>query len=451
MREPGTMIRVLRHMGVLLWMTSLVSVPLTFYVLPGLASVFSGINPITTGLAIVTGIAAAFGFLMDWAARKSLMALIKEAEAWERSGILNRAGKNYTRALRIYDSFLVWPFLAKKITHTLAFSIAKFNMSTATGNSNFNPATLFYLRINPDDEDIALLWLARLKQAVHVTPSEQEVLSVLVERHTADPRFSGLMADICLKLERKDYIAKRLYQHVAAATTVPGPGGETIDLKQMKGLINTPETSLQHELSSMETLREYAQDPGEPFNKKPDKNFEKKPGRKIKIYKIIRALAQMVILGLKRLSSGFGSGVLLFILSAGRLVAWIRMNERTGLVLKMGFFGIISVCFLWFMVNTLSHMLQSKTPEKEAIIVQDKVRMPFTIQVAAYLKQIHADRYVDSLRKRQIEADVKRTEGGGKTWFVVRVSQFADKKSAAAYGLKLKQQGLIDDFFVNNR
>jgi hypothetical protein len=159
----------------------------------------------------------------------------------------------------------------------------------------------------------------------------------------------------------------------------------------------------------------------------------------------------MVILGLKRLGSGFGSGVLLFILSAGRLVAWIRMNERTGLVLKMGFFGIISICFLWFMVNTLSHMLQSKTPEKEAIIVQDKVRMPFTIQVAAYLKQIHADRYVDSLRKRQIEADVKRTEGGGKTWFVVRVSQFADKKSAAAYGVKLKQQGLIDDFFVNNR
>jgi septal ring-binding cell division protein DamX len=117
----------------------------------------------------------------------------------------------------------------------------------------------------------------------------------------------------------------------------------------------------------------------------------------------------------------------------------------------MGFFGMIIICFLWFMVNTLFHMFQSKTPEKETVIVQNQVPMPFTIQVAAYLKQIHADRYVDSLRKRQIEADVKKTVGGGKTWFVVRVSQFPDKKSAAAYGMKLKQQGLIDDFFVNNR
>ena len=45
----------------------------------------------------------------------------------------------------------------------------------------------------------------------------------------------------------------------------------------------------------------------------------------------------------------------------------------------------------------------------------------------------------------------KKVNGGGKTWFVVRVSEFADKKSAADYGRKLKRQKIIDDFFVNNK
>jgi nicotinamide riboside kinase len=42
-------------------------------------------------------------------------------------------------------------------------------------------------------------------------------------------------------------------------------------------------------------------------------------------------------------------------------------------------------------------------------------------------------------------------DGGGKTWFVVRVSEFADKKSADTYGRHLKQQKIIDDFFVTNK
>jgi len=55
-----------------------------------------------------------------------------------------------------------------------------------------------------------------------------------------------------------------------------------------------------------------------------------------------------------------------------------------------------------------------------------------------------------SLKKKGIEASVKKVAGGGKTWFVVRVSSFVDKKSATTYGQKLKQQKIIDDFFVNN-
>ena len=96
-------------------------------------------------------------------------------------------------------------------------------------------------------------------------------------------------------------------------------------------------------------------------------------------------------------------------------------------------------------------MFKSRTVEKEKIKIQIQVPKPFTIQVAAYLKQKHADRYVDILKKKGIDAVIKKVGGGGKTWFVVRVSEFIDKKSATAYGEKLVQQNIIDDFFVNNK
>jgi cell division protein FtsN len=96
-------------------------------------------------------------------------------------------------------------------------------------------------------------------------------------------------------------------------------------------------------------------------------------------------------------------------------------------------------------------MLKSRTVEIQKVAVDMPTPKPFTIQVAAYLKQESADHYVDLLKKKGIDAAVKKVAGGGKTWFVVRVSEFEDKQSAEAYGQTLKQQKIIDDFFVNNR
>jgi cell division protein FtsN len=55
------------------------------------------------------------------------------------------------------------------------------------------------------------------------------------------------------------------------------------------------------------------------------------------------------------------------------------------------------------------------------------------------------------LKKKGIDAVIKKVAGGGKTWFLVQVSEFTDKKSAEDYGQKLKQNHIIDDFFVNNK
>jgi hypothetical protein len=114
-----------------------------------------------------------------------------------------------------------------------------------------------------------------------------------------------------------------------------------------------------------------------------------------------------------------------------------------------------AVILTGFGINTLVHLVH--TPPKETAVEANKVEkvekeMPgrFTIQVAAYLKKAHADEFLAKLKQKGLDAYTYRADGGGRTWFIVRISHFPDRESAAQYGTNLKEQGLIDDFFVDN-
>lgn len=430
------MIWILRNISIHLWITTLMAIPLIFYILPGLARFFPSINPFITGVVTIAGIVVILGFIMDRLAKKIVASLIKEGQAWERSGILNKAENNYIKALRIYDSFLLLPFLTKKTTLIISGAIARFKLNTSIENQNFKLSTEVYLKMMPEDEDIAQLWLAQLKRSAIVTSFDQDVLSLLVETHYANTLLSPLMMDIFLGLERTDFIAKKLYQQVKN-----DPILEPKYANKIEALIGKPDDTIQSNLSF-----------SPPPKKAQKKSVKKiKSDRKLNIGKAIESMSTTCVSMLKLAGSIIGSFLSFFILLVTRLTTYIKEHEKAQFYLKTGFLGLISIWLLFFMINTLTHMLKSRTIEKQKTTIEIQAPKPFTIQVAAYLKQSHAKRYVDVLKKKEIDARVKKVKGGGKTWFVVRVSKFHDKKSAAAYGQKLKQQKIIDDFFVNNR
>ena len=74
--------------------------------------------------------------------------------------------------------------------------------------------------------------------------------------------------------------------------------------------------------------------------------------------------------------------------------------------------GILSVWFLFFMGNTISHILKSRALEKEPRMMEIQAPKPFTIQVAAYLKQVHADRYAAILEQKGIVPIITKIKGG---------------------------------------
>jgi cell division septation protein DedD len=79
-----------------------------------------------------------------------------------------------------------------------------------------------------------------------------------------------------------------------------------------------------------------------------------------------------------------------------------------------------------------------------------EVRDPYTLQVAAYLKPEYALKFVDDLKQRGYDAYWIETASGGKTWYQVRIAHFPDPPSARDFGARLKQKGIVEDFYVTN-
>ena len=416
--------RILRHLSVHLWLTAVLTIPFCFFILPGLERFFPEIDPFITGLVSLVCVGAAIGFLMDRAGKKMLFQLIKEGQTWERSGIFSRAETSYIKALRVYDTSLIWPFAAKKTGWEIAGAIAKFKVNTATQNQEFKWITINYLKMNPKDIDIAVPWLEQVQQSSIVSYLEQEVLSLLAEQYAENPLMSALVTDIFIGLERKDFTAKKLYAG-------ENPALEPAYARKIDGIMVKPAGILPKKAHLPES--------------------ERKIYKKGETKKLIQAMVSKGVVCLKRA----WQTMVAFLGGLMRYVArgLVRMNahEKAKFYLKTGIVGLVCAGLLFFMISTLSHLFKSRAVETNDIRVHIQVPKPFALQVAAYLKQKHADRYVDTLRKKGIDANVKQVAGGGKTWFVVRVSEFSDKKSATAYGRKLKQQKIIDDFFVNNK
>jgi hypothetical protein len=425
---------VLRNIGVHLWLTALFATPLSFYLLPKVTTYFPGIEPLIISVLTITCVAVVFSVVMDLTARRIVTGLIKKGVAWERSGISNRAEQNYIKALRVYDTFLLWPFSAKKIAKKISGAIAKFNLNSQDFdsfevNSSFSLSILVYLKMNSEDEDMARLWLSRLRKATIVTSFEQEILSILAKKYYGDKIISILILDIFLGLERKDFTARKLYLQVLKNSVLKDKYAAKIE-----ALIGREKET--------ETLQQQV------FYQLP----RKKTAKKFNILKVIRLITQKSLYGLSRLYTLMGSFLGFLISSVVKAYIFIKEHEKTLFYLKAGSLLIVTAALLFFMNNTVAHIFKSRSIENEKIVPTPiHVSRPFTIQVAAYLKKKYAERYVDILIKKRIDARIKAVNGGGKTWFVVRVSEFADKKSAAAYGQKLKKQEIIDDFFVNNK
>jgi len=465
------MIRRMGSFAFRLWIIALVTGPVCFYLMPQILLNFPGVSPIIVSGILCVIFGGGIGVCLDLIGRKLINEMIKEGEIWERTGLFSRAEKTYGNAVSVYDSFLLSPLFGKKIATRLTGTLARFSLTAGIQTPHLKLAAAVYLKSSPGDETLATLWLGQLKKEELAGPIDQDVLTALADVHYTHRKLMVPLAEVLLDLGRMDYSAKRVYKTLLDDLELE-PDIKSVFHRKIHDLLGEPEQVLET-LGNNIASRVVATSPNpmgdnlmgpdrfganriSPDWDSPDWDSpygDRSDGVSHREHFLSRSSAVLTTIagGIKLIGSGVASGLRFCIRFLGQTIVMIRERERVRFYLRAGAMGIVSVWLIFFMGSTISHILTSRTSEKEPRMIEIATPKPFTIQVAAYSKQAHADRYAKVLSNKGLSPLITKVTGGGKIWYVVRILEFPDKVSAAAFGEKLKAEKIIDDFFVSNK
>jgi hypothetical protein len=197
-------------------------------------------------------------------------------------------------------------------------------------------------------------------------------------------------------------------------------------------------------------------EPGEdiPLVREPVKQ-KQQPKRKAETPFVLKRLLPAMTKAVRAAAGKLWRGMVWPVQSAARFMGRVRTGiageARWRFRIKVGILVCVFAGMAGFIYHTIFYL---KTPEpvtKIETVIQERVPKPFTIQVAAYLAETHARRYVTQLTRQGVDARIKKTTGGGKTWYLIQVSEFEDRQAAAAFGNHLKSENIIEEFFVSNK
>lgn len=425
------MIRVMRNISVRLWLTLLVSVPAGFYFLPWFSGLRTGPGMMGFFFCLSVICYAGFSGLMHLTGIRMIQKRIHEAQAWEQAGIPTRAEKKYLQAVRIYDSFLLSPVRSKKLMLLITRSLARFALTFDRKNGPFNQAVRVCLASDPYDDALAALWLKQLHTDKSVTIQDQALLTRLAHTHHGNVEVLPLLARIFLDARRMDFTARQVFAQV-----MDNPDLKPVfqqDIQRLTG-------------GHPETMAPFS---GEPVQKRRQLKAasEKSAGTQKPVTGMSETIRRAMV-NVRQAMAAARQSVVFFM---DRVQTGIPGQIRWRFYLKAGIMGVACIGMAVFIYQTVFYL---KTPEpvvETEIVIEQSVPKPFTIQVAAYLTDTHARDYVTQLSQQGVDARIKTTTGGGKTWYLIHVSEFEDRQSAAAYGNQLKSENIIEEFFVSNK
>jgi len=420
--------------------------------------------------------------------------LIREATTWERVGAYRGAEEAFNKSIAVLDSFLLSPLVKRNESAKLAARLARFYLARADKNHSSETFIIAYLKSHPEDEEVAENWLQQVESHGGLKTDHYELAFRIGNAQPENTVIQRLLARFYLSEGRTDFPALQMYRQVLTSQEYGRLKGERdtgVDIvkdlatlflrdgradewalriylqafrlssqrhKLLRGIAAcvhwTHETERTTHLlqqarkllvsfdeMQLKKLRAGFNPPGlEPTEQKISPQL--KVG--ITLWKVVRQIGSSLF-------NLITSAAFELIDRARDLVNRIKRSRRSKLILEWTMITVLAIGVISLMVNTISHLIRTKRAlyEKEKtteIVVTD----PFTLQVAAYLKPQDAERYVKYLKTKKLDAFWIKRRGKRKVWYQVRVSHFANKASARAYGKSLKAKGIIDDFYVAN-
>ena len=480
------MVFTLRHLIFRTLAAALVGVPLSLLILPAFQAYIGLEWTLLPVVAILLLVFMVIGWFSNRLGTNSVQRLIGEATARERTGRLREAEKAFQKAVAVLDSVMLSPGAKKRESAYLAARLARFYLARADKNQASEAFVISYLQSHPEDEEVTENWLQQVESQGGLRKEHYELVSLIGNAQPKNMTVQRLLARFYLAAHRTDFPALQTYRHVlngdiSAATDIVNHlavlfikegradewalrvylqsfrhGGKKSQL--LKGIAacvhwiqETGRTSraLQAARRLLESFDEASLEKMRAgFNPPHLEPIVQKVGRNMRVGRALWKLSKWTGSALFRLIT---SACLITIGQTKALMHFIKNSRRSRLIIERSMMAVLVVGVVVLVVNTAGHLIKTEKDlvekkELTEVVVTD----PFTIQVAAYLRSEDAQRYVRYLKKLGLDAYWKKREGTKKTYYQVRVSHFADKESARAYGASLKAQGIIDDFYVAN-
>ena len=476
-----------KHLAVRMWMVLVLGGVAALVVLPPFAR---AAGPNWMILPVVCFFALAYwlvGTGFTAIGHRRIFRLMEEAKVWERAGMPREVRVALAKAVSTLDSFLFSPSARKGPAKKLLAQTARFQMAQTVTDLPSDDVVEAYLLSFPHDREVAAKWLDGVLAEKTVTRQTHDIVARIKEAHAQDEamlqsaaRFfvnerccdltalqtygqlidantsipNELIRDMTalfLSQSRADRLALRVYltcferggrspilmQGLAACAATIRPGPLTVRLLKRadSALAKVQQTE---RIRMAESFFPETEELSASGSKKRLRNIQQATGLLLKdLWAAMRSL----------------SGRLAAVCSLHWQKLSIRVRSAQGKrIAKWATLCVFAAGVTWLVINTILHLSTPSTRivEKTPIPVVSTVTDPFTIQVAAYLKEEDARRYVKQLTENGMDAYWTRASGGGKNWYQVRISHFKTKSEAKAFGETLKARGVIDDYYVAN-
>ena len=478
------MLSFLKHISVRIWLTVFFGGVVCLWVLPSFQAQI-GLQWVLLPVALI--LVTAF-LLIGWVSNRwglgSVERLIHEAGVYERDGMVAEAEKRFRRAMAVFDSFLISPLVKKQKTDALTARIARFYLARARKTYDSETFLVSYLQSNPQDEEVAENWIQQIESRGGLKEEHQDLAYLIGGSQPKNRTIQSVLARFYLTLERTDFPALQTYRRVLTADQ------PSDFLKDLAGLF------LRERRADESALAVYL------------KAIEESDHRP-EIIRGIAACVRWISLTernkpllkqayayldgidppeIKKMSTGFKPPVPLadqqavqrsiqkrpsFLQTTGAVlqtfcedvtalpvwifrqmrsaVRWTLQSKKSKQVFTVVLLAGLSAAVVVLVINTVGHLVKTEAPVAQKIEkAPEKITDPFTLQVAAYLKPVHAKKFVENLKKQGLDAYWREAISANKKWYQVRVSHFPDKKSARDFGESLKAKGIIDDYYVAN-
>ncbi len=480
---------VFRHLSVRLWLTALAGGWICMQVLPlwqRPAGMAWGALPV---VGVFCAVFAAVGWSMNRLGWMLIRRMAAEAAVWERAGMAAEARAAFEQLSACFDAFWLSPVQRRRRAARVSRQLARFYLAQPKLDAVGRRVVHAYLSLCPDDDILAQEWLATVLQTRHSAPQDQELAARIGDALGRHQTIQRLLVEYYLAERRLDFEAMQTYRraigsdaglpaeltrqlagllldgghindwalHIYLTAYAAGDAACREGLAAGIGWLN-PNVDNREDLAaarralpdlSPEQCRQLA------VRFQPREGAVARPGALERPRRRAATAAggvaiKPMIAALRRVVGGRQPGRRMRVLT-GNVRQWWRampVKYRWGLPAA----AVILACTVWALQMWSPGPKPPQVPPaieplaREPLPVDD----PFTIQVAAYLSRVDAQRFVDHLKQAGAEAFWTEARSANRTWYQVKVSHFATKDAARTYGEALKTRGLIDDFYVAN-